>query len=188
MVGTIKNEDFKNLLLSWPEKAMVHLYRYYYKRLARSSARRTRSLKVSEEIVQDTFLFVYRNHRRLGKDESLDIGPYLYGIVDKKSIDYYNLAAELNAKRHKYYIDNHQELEADDDELSISVETSVAIWQLIDTFPNKERECLVLKFLEGMTVDEIAQKLNVTGKAVERSITSAYKRFRKQGAFLITKK
>jgi hypothetical protein len=36
----------------------------------------------------------------------------------------------------------------------------------------------------NMKIEDIARQLNVTDKAVERSITSAYKRFRKQGAFI----
>ena len=88
----------------------------------------------------------------------------------------------------KYYIDINYENDSYDEQLSISVDTSIAIWQLIDTFPGSERECLVMKFIEDMTVDEIAQNMNVTRKAVERTSTSAYRRFKKLGYSLYGRK
>ena len=61
----------------------------------------------------------------------------------------------------------------------IELEISREIREIISTFPRREKECLLMKIDKEMTTEQIAVELNVSKKAVERSVTSANKRLRR---------
>lgn len=61
----------------------------------------------------------------------------------------------------------------------IALEDKIWLRNLIKNFPRRERECLLLKLDEELSLDEIAARLKVSRKAVERSLTSANKRLRR---------
>lgn len=60
----------------------------------------------------------------------------------------------------------------------IQVEITEEILQIIARFPKRERECLMMKIEEELHNEEIALRLGVGVKAVEKSLTSAKKRLR----------
>lgn len=62
----------------------------------------------------------------------------------------------------------------------IRAEINREVRQLVEKFPKRERECLLMKMDEGLSTEQIAERLNITEKAVERTVTSAYKRLRKR--------
>ena len=178
------DERFRELLLSLPEQAILFLYRHYYSRLVHASESKTHDLKASEDIVQETFLVIWKRREALSMQHDMDFESYMFGIVLKKSIKYFATISELKEKQFAYFDNLKNELHGVYHEQHIQADRSIIIWKLIATFPRSERECLVMKFLENKTVQEIAIQQGVTKKAIERSITSAYKRFRKTATFI----
>lgn len=174
-----KNQYLRNLFISWPEKAFRHLYERYYDSMIRVAEWRTRDLKASEDIVQEAFIDIWENRERIAKIKDLQLIPYLFTIVKNKSAAFVNKTVKLNENQMKYITQELLLAKEPIEKEIISEEEKAVILKIISTFPERERQCLTLKFYHGMSNAAIAQNLNVTVKAVERSITSGYKRFRK---------
>jgi RNA polymerase sigma factor (sigma-70 family) len=180
MPGSIDNERFRKLLLSSPGTAIEILYYEYYRSLLNVAKYLTQDEDVSEDIVQETFIHVWQNHKQLGQFHTRSIQHYLVKVVKYKAITHYKEAVQTN-NRKKIFL-NGQVLNPTEPSVERSLiesEIRKEVRQLISTFPQKEKECLLMKLDEELTVDQIAARLNVSGKAVERSLTSANKRLRK---------
>lgn len=180
MPGSIDNERFRKLLLSLPGKAIEILYDQYYNTLIRIARFLARDEKVAEDIVQETFLHVWENYKKLGQYHHQSILSYLIKVVKNKAIAHFRNTIRHNQHSVEYFngavVDNaHPSIET----RIIRLEINHEIRQLIATFPKRERECLLLKMDEELSVRQIAERLQVSDKAVERSLTSANKRFRK---------
>ena len=180
MPGAINNERFRKLLLSSPGTAIEILYHGYYSSLLNIAKYLTQDNAVSEDIVQEAFIHVWQNHKQLGQFHTRSIQHYLVKVVRYKAISHYKEVVRTS-KRKKMFLNGqvHNRTEPSVETNLIALEIRREIRQLIATFPPKEKECLLMKLDEEMTVDQIAARLNVSDKAVERSLTSANKRLRK---------
>lgn len=186
MADFLENERFRKLLLSFPGKAIEFLYSHYYHSLVSIARRFTHDQKVSEDIVQETFVHVWQNHRQLGQYHERSIEHYLVRVVKNKAISRYKRTLHLNEKKIEF-INGHSFNSSDssiEDEI-IKIEINSEIRQIINSFPRREKECLLMKLDEELTPEQIAERLHVSKKAVERSITSANKRLRKHWSLKI---
>jgi len=181
MPGLIENKRFRKLLLAFPAKAIEFLYDRYYCGLVRIARGLTHDQKASEDIVQETLIHVWENHKKLGQYHEQSIEHYLVRVVKNKATSRYKHTLQLNEKKtdfiNGYHAINSADLSIED--RIIRIEMSQEVRQIINNFPRRERECLLMKLNEEMTTDQIAERLNVSRKAVERSITSANKRLKK---------
>lgn len=174
------NERFRNLLLSWPAKAISFLYEAYYKTLLTISERLTHNREASEDIVQETFAHVWLKHKELSQQHDQSIQFYLIKVVKYKSITFYKKKSQEDTKYSGYkngMLVDHLELSRE--ERLILDERSNTLRKIISTFPKREKECLLLRLDYNLSVTEIALQLGISNKAVERSLTSAKKRLKK---------
>lgn len=183
MSGLLDNKRFRKLLLAWPEKAIAFLYDSYYESLIVIAEKRTGDRKASEDIVQETFTLIWQNRNWLGQQHKKSIQNYLFKVVKNKSISFYRKKVKKDADRMKYLngcaidpIENPAEANI------ILTERGNSIDLIISGFPRRERECLIMRFHKEMAIEEIAKQLNISKKAVERSLTSARKRLKKYKA------
>jgi len=175
---TLNNEAFRKLLLGEPDKALLYLFEHYYKRLLIASEWRTQDPDLSEDIVQDTLAFIWKNHRAVANTPGLLFEQYLFMIVKKKSITAFLTA--LNHKRLRQSFNGQPAADFNTPESEyINQEEDRKVWDLINTFPRAERECMILKFQKQMSNEEVAQHLKVSIKAVEGNANRAFKRMRK---------
>jgi RNA polymerase sigma factor (sigma-70 family) len=176
----IDSEDFRNLLYSWPEKAMRSIYDHVYDDLVRIADMYTHSRSVSEDALQDVFADIFQRHSEIGKPRSESIIGYLIRAVTNHSITLYrkNLSA-LQGETEYYYarVDGAQETSA---ESSIITEDRQSFLRLIlGTLPPREKECMLLRVDHEMSGKEIARHLGITKKAVEWNLCSARQRLRR---------
>jgi RNA polymerase sigma-70 factor (ECF subfamily) len=180
MSGAIDDERFRKLLLSVPAKAIAILYDYHYHGLVRIATSLTHDRKASEDIVQETFVLVWENYKQLGQPHNRSIEHYLVRVVRNKAISHYKRTLDLNEQR-TLFLNGHGFAGSDHsiEAKLIRQEISREIRRVIIAFPKRERECLLMKMDEEMTTDQMAARMNVSKKAVERSLTSGSKRLRK---------
>lgn len=171
-----ENERFRTLLRAYPIKAVTQLYNEHYQSLVAFSNRLSHDQKASEDIVQDAFLNVWENHVRLSEHHSTSIQFYLVKLVKNRSINFYKRSQRIRAVTLAL-----EQLQASANTLDhiIQKETSTLIRRLIQRFPKREQQCLLLQLDQQMSYEQIAQELNVSVKSVERSITSARKRLKR---------
>ncbi len=169
-----KNEEFKRLLISWPDRAIQLLFNTYRENLIRFSEKRTRNLPDAEDVVQETFEYIWSKRETLGNSEGVLIAPYLYALVKKKSITYYNESLKRNEESlvEEPSIDYNQEVEM------ISVEEMETLRHILTKLTPRQQQCIVMRYFQEMTYAEIAKELNLTTKAIEANLTSARKKLK----------
>src|SRR5690606_28551855 len=133
----------------------------------------------AEDIVQETFIHVWEKHRKLGQPDRRSIEHYLVKVVRNKSISWYEEELRHGAYRITPETRDRIVEEPSAESQWIRNEIRDEIRMVIATFPRRETEFLLLRIDEEMTPQQIANRLNVTRNAVERSLTSANKRLRK---------
>jgi RNA polymerase sigma-70 factor (ECF subfamily) len=178
MSGFIDNERFRRLLSVRPERAVEILYEKYCHALIALADSLVHDRKAAEDIVQEAFIHIWEKHRKLGKPNDRSIEHYLIRVVRNKAITCY----KKHVRRRRFNVgqmNGHWPSELSIESRWINLETSREIREIILKFPRREQQCLLMKLDEEVSTQQIAERLNVTKKAVERSLTSAYKRLRK---------
>jgi RNA polymerase sigma-70 factor (ECF subfamily) len=173
----MQNEEFRKLLLAYPSKAIKLLYDEYYTRLVRLALKYTKEEKTAEDVVQETFAHIWENYKKLGEYHERSIQYYLVRVVKNKAVSEYRKSITVRESKARYVADNSIQSELTAECRIIQQEISEKIRQVLATFPKRERECMSMKLDDEMTTRQIAIALNVSPKAVERSITSGNKRF-----------
>lgn len=178
MPGNIDPERFRLLLRSHPESAINLLVKRYWSTLISISRNFTNDIESARDIVQETFAHVWEKHKTLSETHEKTIDNYLVQVVRYKSITHFKKNVKLSDLKHQYQRDSQRTEESAEARI-IKEEIIGAVRSFIDTFPLRERQCLEMKIDRELSNAEIAKELKITTKAVERSITSAYKRLRK---------
>jgi len=169
------NIRFRKLLRAYPAKAIQFLYEFYYADLLRISVRLTGNVEASEDILQETMVLVWRRSEWLSRQHEKPIIAWLTRVVQNKSISYFKKEASQTAAR-RYFVTGSF---CDSEEARlISEEMHAHVRKLLSEFPRREQECFRFSREEDMTNKQIADRLHISVKAVERSITSARKRLR----------
>jgi RNA polymerase sigma-70 factor (ECF subfamily) len=155
----------------FPEEKFEIFFKQYYKLALLISVRITNDLVSSEDIVQDTFLELWK------KSEVNPIGTnlksYLLKSVKNRSLNYVRDKKE------------HIELEPDlheffDEEYNFEREEKISkILFEIDKLPPKCKEIFKLVALKQLKYSEVAEKLNITNNTVKTQLNIAYKQLRK---------
>jgi len=144
------------------ETAFRELYYLYRDRLFRFAYRFTGSTAAAEDIVQQCFTVLIQNlHRYDSRRGSL--GPYLFGIVRKLTAKWRNgagreLSGELAA-----------ELPARDPPEQDLLDREAASWvrSAVLALPPQQREVVILRDFEQLSIDEIAELLGVNPGVVK---------------------
>jgi RNA polymerase sigma-70 factor (family 1) len=152
--------------------AFDELFGVYGKRLYHFSLGYLKSRQEAEEVVQDVFMKIWRNRSTL--DPALSFNAYLFKIAYRQIIEKFRKISQAQ----KYLHDIAEEtLEFTDetDERTNYQSLLELVERLIGKLPDRQKEVLVLRRIEGMPVAEIAEKLGIAPKTVEHHITEALK-------------
>lgn len=181
MSNPINNYEIRKLLLSYPRRAIRILCDQYYKSLVQIAFNLTHDKSASEDIVQDTFTYVWQNAKELGNYHERSIQHYLVRIVRNKSATFFHESVQLSKRKIRFLNGHSFDRSVESIEFRmIQIEVTEDILKIIARFPKRERECLMMKIEEELGNDEISSRLGVGVKAVERSLTSAKKRLRER--------
>jgi RNA polymerase sigma-70 factor (ECF subfamily) len=154
-----------------------NLFRDYYKSLRAYAFRYVGDLFAAEDIVQDVFFQLWEKRNQLHKINS--IRSYLFTSVfnsatnyskHKKIKDLYqNHSKSSFSEIDAYY---HQQI-SDVTESILALELEQRITEVINNFPEQCKNVFFLSREKGLKNQEIADKLGVSIKAVEKQITKA---------------
>ena len=167
--------------LKGDEKAFDMLYRLYFPRLFSYSTKIVENPNMANDIVQNVFIKVWENPKIL-KTENPE--AFLFKMIKNASLNY--IRHQLVVNNHKlkikekylgeelYYIDfvGNEPVELISSELHARVE------QVMEMLPPKCRSVFLLSRIEGMKNSEIAEKLNVSIKNIEKHISKALSIYR----------
>ena len=168
------DEELIELIASDDEKAFETLFDRYWEKAHYLATSKLKSKEIAQEIVHDLFLSFWQRRHSLQVE---NFSHYLQVAIKYKAITYINHQLSKN----KYLNDYHNQLQLHEDETLRRVEYNDLLKALEDgikELPEKTQEVFRLSRMEGRSVTEIANQLNVSEKAIEYHITRSRKELR----------
>lgn len=151
------------------ESAFKRLFFRYYEEMVAFAERMVGNEDIAKDIAQDVFVKIWDRRAKLDIRESLR--AYLLRATRNNSLN------NLRSKRHLSFED-HQEPEdtsANVQEKLQAYDLENFIQQAIAKLPPGCRTVFLLKQIEGLSLKEIANELNISTKTVENQLTKARK-------------
>jgi len=157
--------------------AFDQLFNTYSQKLYGFAMRYLKSEADAEEVVQELFLYIWKNRKDLRKDANLQ--SYFFTIA-------YNLIKKHFRKRgyHQKFLNESVSQSHQMDTASYeSVEYKSVLEQIdkvIENLPPRRREIFIKSRKEGMTSNDIAKELGLSRGTVDNQISEALKYIRVQ--------
>jgi RNA polymerase sigma-70 factor (ECF subfamily) len=153
-----------------------HLFDDLYVPLCRFALKFLNNSSLAEDVVQDTFVYLWENRNRLSFSDG--INQYLYTTVRNKSL---NLLQKKFIKSVSLLPDDKEIMtigskQPTAQELLECKELEKILEDALKSLPEKCRIIFSMKRFGEMTNNEIADKLNISVKTVEAQTTIAIKK------------
>ena len=162
------------------EFSFESLFNAYCQRLINFSRRYVQEKEIAENIVQDLFVNLWINRKKL--DYTKSIKSYLFTAVKNNS---YKYLRHLNVER-SYSLLKSEEGVEHNPQSSIEVfEKNEEVKQVIEKLPDKCREIFVMSKFDNLKYSEIANILGISIKTVETQMGRALKKLRENLKHLI---
>ncbi len=158
------------------EKAFREVYEYYWDRLLAFTYNRLYDLQASEEVVQETFLYLWEKRTDIHIKTSLS--SWLFGAAKHNVLNVMRsgkvrrVYAEDFKKFTSIHFDNSNEEYQDIKEIERMIEKSLA------QLPGKCQTVYRMSRQEHISNKDIAEQLNISKKTVENYLTMALKHLR----------
>jgi len=164
------------------QKAFGLLFSIYFARLNDFAKNVVKDDVISQDIVQEVFVKVWENESKI---ESINLEAYLFRLVRNRCIDYIKHLKVVNNQMQEIQISSkYEELYridfiGDEPYVLIEQELKSKIEKTIQSLPERCREVFILSRMDGLKNKEIAEKLDINIKNVERHLSRALQSFRK---------
>lgn len=150
------------------QKHLTAVWRYVYARIGRDRA-------AAEDVVSEIFLTVLTalgNAKKGFSPERGTFAAWLIGVANHKLGDHHRAAAQRHSAAAARARDLAPEAAQD------AADRRDQIVSILNRMPAEERQVVEWKYLDGLTVGEMAARLGRTPKAVESVLYRARERFR----------
>jgi len=167
-------EQKQNYLCAAYDQYADQIYRYCLLRI--------RSPEQAEDILQETFIKVWKYLLR--DKEIQDIRSFLFRVSRNLLIDHYRKRATKNKREEPLEEawqkkQNLKHLSVDQETINETQEDIKDVYQTISLLPNKYQDVIIFRYLEEMPPKEIAKVLNTTPKNISATIDRAKRRIKK---------
>lgn len=155
------------------EKAFEKLYRLFSEKIYHLSRRMNLGHEDAEGVVQEVFLKIWKNRTQLNPE--LSINAYLIAIVRSLVIKKVKKDARFFAFQ-QYNIPIIQGLSSSGPEDDLIFEEFHQLTSdIIQQLPNSQQKIFILRNFENLSVEEIAEQLQLSRRTVENQIFRANK-------------
>lgn len=161
--------------------AFTHAFRAFYNRLCTYAAGYVGSPDIAEELVEDLFVWIWRERERL--DVRGRLKPYLYTAVRNRALkhirfEHVRARAHAEAARAEYSPAMGRGENAADEALNAS-ELAALVRNVLDALPARPREAFLLARQHGLSHVEIARVMEISVSTVEKHIVRAARDLRR---------
>jgi RNA polymerase sigma-70 factor (ECF subfamily) len=163
------------------QMALELLFSIYFPRLNDFARNVVRDDVISQDIVQEVFVKVWEKRSEI---ECINLEAFLFKLVRNRCIDYIkHLRVEHNRMHKIQLLSKYEELYridfvGDEPYVLIEQELKQKIERTIQSLPERCREVFILSRINGLKNKEIAEKININIKNVERHLNRAMQAFR----------
>ncbi|MDP3915140.1 MAG: RNA polymerase sigma-70 factor [Bacteroidota bacterium] len=164
------------------QKALELLFSIYFSRMNDFARNVVKDDGISQDIVQEVFVKVWEKKAEI---ESLNIEAFLFRLVRNRCIDYIKHLKVVNNRLKEIHIaSKYEELYridfvGNEPYVLIEQELKTKIEKTIQDLPDRCREVFILSRMNGLKNKEIAEKLDINIKNVERHLNRALQSFHK---------
>ncbi len=176
-----KADELFDQIKTGDQKSFELLFSIYFARLNDFAKNVVKDDAISQDIVQDVFVKVWENKAEI---ESLNLEAYLFRLVRNRCIDYIKHLKVVSNRMQEIQISSkYEELYridfiGNEPYILIEQELKAKIEDTIRSLPDRCREVFILSRMDGLKNREIANKLNINIKNVERHLSRALQSFR----------
>lgn len=175
MIQSLDDHSLVCALQQGSKEAFAEIYRRYSGMLFIQAYRKVGVKEVCEDILQEIFSALWTGKETLRPEKSLH--AYLLGILRYKVIDYYRLSA-LRLK----HLDSLTAL-LDRPEVSVSEalhakERENTLHSHIQSLSGSVRTIFMLSRYDGLSIEDISHKLQLSNQTVRNQISKALKTLR----------
>ncbi|MCP4521232.1 MAG: RNA polymerase sigma-70 factor [Cytophagales bacterium] len=165
------------LYLKKGEKAVFEeIFNQHYTIFTRFAITIVHQGEIAEEIVQDVFVNLWEKRENLSIETNLK--AYLFTAVRNASLNYLNSKEGKNQQVTTFSLEENLLIDEDSQNQLEFLELQHFINLSIRKLPPRSQEVFKLSRFEGLSYAEIASKLGVTVKAVEKQMSQSLKRMR----------
>lgn len=151
-------------------EAFARLYDEFLPVIYRYVLRRVTNKEVAEDITSQTFEKALRSIKTLREGSSFKI--WMYKIAGNSIIDYYR----SRSRRQTYSLTEAKDVVNGKSEQAVeSIDTRVSVLALLEDLPETQKTALVLHFLEGLSIDDMAPLLGTSSSACYMRVYRATK-------------
>ena len=153
------------------------LYRNYSRRLYEFSISILKSSEEAENIVQEVFLNLWLNRKKVEKGSSVKY--YIFTIAYNSSISI--IRKRIKETKFIEYLRTLQDINQESADLQIEYnELEEKLTLIIDALPERQKEIYLLHRIEGLKYSQIAERLNISINTIENHMSRALKTIRKK--------
>lgn len=171
-------QDEKELFLlisKGDEKAFHRLFHLYNQKLVPFIYKLTRSDAATEEVVQEVFIKIWKHRQKLAEIEVPK--AWITRVVSNQCYNFLRKQAS-EGRLIQYLKDRSENSSLSPEERLVAKETEAKIKASINQLPPRIREVYLLNKESGLTVEEIAEKLNISPNTVKNQLVTASKKLR----------
>lgn len=154
------------------ESAFETIYHSYNKRLAPFIEKMVHSADLTEEIIQEIFVQLWINRHLLA--DVAHPTAYLFNIATNRTLDHLKKIAN-NVKLMDKIAYGSTELVNDTEEQVVLRESIATIKLAVNALPAQRRLIFNLSRNEGLTHEQIAERLNISRNTVKNQLVTALK-------------
>lgn len=180
-MGRRRVDELFELIKLGDQKALELLFTIYFPRLNDFARKVVKDDVISQDIVQEVFVKIWEKKHQI---EIINLDAFLFRLVRNRCIDYIkHLKVENNRMQEIHILSKYEELYridfiGDEPYILIEKELKQKIEKTIESLPERCREVFILSRMNGLKNKEIAEKLQINIKNVERHLSRAMQAFR----------
>jgi len=168
------DDDLVKAMRLGDKRAFEIIFEKYWFKLFSVAYSRLKSREEAEEIVQDIFTSVWKNHDTLLIS---NLSFYLFASVRKRTVN--TLRSRLTHQKYwdyysRFFKDYSESTQEDLQLAELNNEIEKAILKL----PKKSQAVVRLNRIQGLSVAEIAESLNIPKRTIEHYLTKSIRELR----------
>ena len=168
------DEELAGRLLHGDRDAFEEIFIRYWYRLFKAAHSRIQSREEAEEIVQDIFASLWKNHNTLLIS---NLSNYLFSAVRKGVIS--KIRSKLVHEKYRdYYLQFFPGYSLNTDEAVGFDELNTAIESALLQLPEKSQQVFRLNRLQGLSIPEISELLKMPRRTIEDHLTKSLRKLR----------
>ncbi len=142
------------------------LYDHYQPSVYRFLYYRTRSVVVAEDLTSETFFRALRNMASF-RWQGKDFGAWLMTIARNLATDHFK-AGRTRLEMTTEDMGQHDDATEGPETAVLASLTNEILLEALTQLPNEQKDCLVMRFLQGMSIAETAQVLGRSEGAIKQ--------------------